>query len=176
MLAVLMVILVAVVAFFGYRFVNQMVEQYTVHHAARASQGRDAGREASGAQGSSRGIPQGRRGGNADRAPRLDQRRPQRPDRGKPRIQGDDLRQDRGRRGQGASQHPTRCSGPAGMVRRPLLEWRSRSQGVAPGRRLDRHARLDRGQRPAAARAVHDRDCGSKTWPRTSTRTKRPPR
>ena len=56
------------------------------HGAARASQGRDAGRTAAGRQGSSRGVPQGRRGGNAHRAARIDQRRPQCPDRAERRA------------------------------------------------------------------------------------------
>ena len=39
---------------------------------------------------------------------------------------------------------------------RPVLERRSRFQGIALGRRLDRHARVGRGQRPESPRGLHD--------------------
>ena len=50
-LALLMVILVAIVVFVGYRFAQPVRRRVHRHRAARASQGRDAGRAASGAQG-----------------------------------------------------------------------------------------------------------------------------
>ncbi len=89
-------------------------------------------------------------------------------------AQGQDLRQDRGRRAQGTGQHPTRDVQPGaglGMLKGRYLERRGRFEGVAQRWRADRDARRARGQRQAASRGSNDRTSASRTWPRTPTRT-----
>ena len=145
-LAVLFAILMVVIAFFVYRLVNQLVDQYTSttpQELPKVEMPAGAGQDA---QGSSRGIPQGRRERNSHRTLVLTSDDLNALIEDNPDLKGVIYVKIEGNEVKGQISLPLDKlnvrHGP-----RPVLERRSRFQGVALRRRLDRHDRVGRGQR-----------------------------
>ena len=174
-LAVLIVILLAVVAFFGYRIVESSWSTSTPpprresfpRSRCRRSSARRSRTESRRSKAVEAGTPTEPLVLTSDDLNALIEENPDFKGKIYVKIEGDEVK--------GQVSIPLDRLG-FGHGPGPLLERRSRSQGVAHRRRAHRHARLDRGKRSKASRRDHERAFASRTWPKTPTRTRRTPR